>query len=63
MTPAKPGKKTPQRQRAAQYPQYGQSVLNNAKLEIEQLDQIVDQLKYQLQVLNLATIRLLFEGV
>ncbi|KAL5250840.1 hypothetical protein ACHWQZ_G016547 [Mnemiopsis leidyi] len=47
-----PGKKTPIRQKPPQFPQYGQSMLNNAKLEIEQLDQIVDQLKYQLQVVE-----------
>ena len=46
-----PGKKTPVRQKPPQFPQYGQSMLNNAKLEIEQLDQIVDQLKFQLQVI------------
>ena len=54
-----PGRKTPARQqKPPQFPQYGQSVLNNAKMEIEQLDEIVDQLKYQLQVLYIIYVQL-----
>ena len=55
-----PSKKTPTRlhqspaprQKPPQFPQYGQSMLNNARQEIEQLDSIVDQLKFQIQVFN-----------
>ena len=39
-----------QYQKPPQFPQYGQSMLNNARQEIEQLDEIVDGLKFQISV-------------
>ena len=55
-TPIKmtPTKQTPNKQqqfqKPPQFPQYGQSMLNNARQEIEELDEIVDSLKFQIAV-------------